>query len=139
MACTGAVTRKRVMKVLQKDKDENIFVNEQELQVTKLPRPSVCNSKMLRATRQHSVTDLKHPLPKPPSSSLLLLLSSITHGSLCWDLMASQLGRPSRVHSAGNSPGPRGVHPSVRVGQAAAWRKTVSRISPLIFGEEVFF
>lgn len=137
MACTGAVTRKRVMKVLQKDKDENIFENEQELQVTKLLRPSVCNGKMLRATRQRRVTDLKHLLLKPPSSSLFLLLSSITHGSLCWDLMASQLGRPSRVHSAGNSPRPRGVRPSVRVGQAAAWRKTVSRISPLIFWEEV--
>lgn len=41
----------------------------------------------------------------PPS------VSSVTLGSLYWDLMASQLGRPSRAHCAGKSPSPPGRSP----------------------------
>lgn len=98
-ACTGASPW---FLQTRRNKTRTRGTNDQDLQVTKLPRP--------RRVLYPSLLPFLH-------------LASITHGSICWDLMASQLGRPSRVRSAVKSPGPWGRSPEER-----------SRCQPLVVG-----
>lgn len=116
-------------RVLQKRNkpDKKLSLVGQAPHLIKLQRPAVCNDKVFRAAKQcnrfkGSVSNKASSfLPFPPPFIHIPWVSLLgLNGN-----PAVNMGRPSRVHSAGKSPAPWGVHPSVRVGHAAVWRPCI--------------